>query len=392
MRLFFLNPFYMFSIAFGSAIFLFQLKISGLYSLSDQGVIQMVVLNVVFFSFLLGLVYSVKLKRYVTNSTPGNSSKFNVFLVFLFMLCGALLEIVASGGVPLFMVLAGNIYNYRDFGIATFHVFFLSYVSASAIIGFERFLIYKERRNLFITIIGVLFSVVIVNRAAMLMIILPCFFLYLSHSIKKRSLYVVGILFLSLILAFGYIGDKRMKSSGYADEKPLFSIAKIDNPILDALPSGFGWFYVYASSPYANLLYQDKNPNYDKGDVLDFLNSSIIPDFISKRIDDTVRDRFSVSLIVPELTVTTGFGWAVAIFGILGMLMLFIYMCFIIILFTLLNIKRHIRSVLALLSTMSVLMIFDNMFIFATCIVQLILISLCCSKRVTVFGKTVNIL
>lgn len=392
MRMVFINPFYIFSIAFSAAIVLFKMKLSSLFLLDNTEATQLIILVMVLFCLIFGFFYSGRLKRFIARSEPGNSSKFNVYMVAMFIIAGTGLEIISSGAIPFLMVFEGVTYNYREFGIASFHVFFLSYVSASAIIGFERYILFGNKRNLLLTILGVLFSIIIVNRAAMLMIILPCFFIYLSYNAKVKSIVSVLLCFLIIIITFGYIGDKRMVSSGYTDDKPLFRVAKIDSVVLDSLPSGFSWFYIYASSPYANLLYQERNPRYDKGNVTDFLNVAILPDFISKRIDDTVKSRFPTILITDELNATTGFCYAAITFGSLGVILLYLYMFFILTLFLMLNRKRHIRAVAALLSTITAFMIFENMLVFASCIMQLILITLFCSKKITLFGRDVNLL
>ncbi|MFV8886921.1 O-antigen polymerase [Serratia fonticola] len=392
MRTFYINPFYMFAAVFSVGMFLFQLELSTLYYSLGNGPAQLTMILIIISSVIFGVLYKVKLGRFVRHSTPEDSTKFNVVMVSLFIVFGVALEIAAAGVVPILMVISGTSYYYRDFGIASFHVFFLSYVSASAIVGFERFLLFRSKRNLLITFLGLLFSVLIVNRAAMMMILVPCFYLYLAQNKNVKATVFMVTLFIGMILLFGFLGDKRMKSSGYTDERPIFTVAKINSPLLESLPSGFTWFYVYISSPYANLLNQEKNARHGRSDAFEFMSIAILPDFISKRVDPTVRDRFPVVLVSPELTVTTGFGWALSSYGILGVVLTYIYMCFLIIFFTFVNRKKHVRSVAAILATTASLMVFDNMFVFAACVMQLILISVFSSRKLSLFGKTVNLL
>lgn len=305
---------------------------------------------------------------------------------------GSILEVFASGGVPLLYVISGSAYQYKDFGIASFHVFLLSYISASAIIGFERYVIFGGKRNLFLTVLGVLFTIVIVNRAAMLMILIPCFLLYLTSNNKLKPKIIILSLFLCVVVSFGYIGDSRMKSSGYSDDAPIFRLTKIDNPVMKSLPSGFTWFYVYISSPYANLLNQEYNNKRGHGEIKDFINIAILPDFISKRIDDNVRGKFPVLLITDELTAATGFSWGGSAYGTIAIVLIFLYMSILIFFFSYINRRRYIRSIAAILSTASALMIFDNMFVFAACVMQLVIISLFCGRKVVINGKQVNML
>ncbi|QQN33233.1 oligosaccharide repeat unit polymerase [Rahnella aceris] len=392
MRTLYLNSFYMFSFSFIFAITLYYLGLSDLYKNLNYSGAEFSVFAMVVLGLIIGFFYRIKLCKYFKISNPENSSKSNVFIVSTFIIMGSILEVFASGGVPLLYVISGSAYQYKDFGIASFHVFLLSYISASAIIGFERYVIFGGKRNLFLTVLGVLFTIVIVNRAAMLMILIPCFLLYLTSNNKLKPKIIILSLFLCVVVSFGYIGDSRMKSSGYSDDAPIFRLTKIDNPVMKSLPSGFTWFYVYISSPYANLLNQEYNNKRGHGEIKDFINIAILPDFISKRIDDNVRGKFPVLLITDELTAATGFSWGVSAYGTIAIVLIFLYMSILIFFFSYINRRRYIRSIAAILSTASALMIFDNMFVFAACVMQLVIISLFCGRKVVINGKQVNML
>lgn len=392
MRSFYLNSFFMFSFSFILAIALYYIGLSDLYNHLYYEEAAISVFSVVFFSLIIGFFCKSKINKYIANSSPDNSSRTNVFIVSSFIIIGILLEIGVSGGIPLLYVITGKTYNYKEFGIASFHVFLLSYISAAAIVGFERYSIFGGKRNIFLTILGVLFTVVIVNRAATLMILIPCFLIYLSHNEKLKPKLIILSLFLCVVVSFGYIGDSRMKSSGYSDDAPIFRLTKIDNSVMKALPSGFTWFYVYISSPYANLLNQGYNTRKGHGELMDLINIAILPDFISKRLDDNVRGKFPVLLITDELTAATGFSWGVSAYGTIAIFIIFLYMCFIICFFTYVNRRRYIRSITAILSTTSALMIFDNMFVFAACVMQLVIISLFCGKKLIINGRRINLL
>ncbi len=392
MRSFYLNSFYMFSLSFALAMSMFHMKLSGLYNNLGFGFVEFTVVMILLFSLIFGFLYKNKLQKYIKNSIPDDVGKINIFLFSFFIILGAIAEVWFSGQIPLLSVYYGLSYEYREFGIATFHVFFLSYVSASAIVSYERFLLFGTKRNLVLTILGVLFTIAIVNRAAMLMIVVPCFLMYLSLRNNLKSKIVILSLLLISIIAFGYIGDKRMISSGYTDDKPIFRISQIDNPIMNSLPSGFTWFYTYMSSPYANLVNQEKNDQHGRGDIGEFITVSILPDFISKRIDEFVKNRFNILLITPELQVSTGFGWSVAVYGIAGIILTYLYMCFLIVFFTYINRKRSVLSIAAILSTASALMVFNNMLVFAACIIQLVIISFFCGRKINVNGKRIHLL
>ncbi|HFD8467579.1 hypothetical protein [Escherichia coli] len=266
----------------------------------------------------------------------------------------------------------------------------MGYISALAVVSFENYLKFRRLSFLLGFMLPIIVTLLIVNRGALLLIIFPMAFVYINHLSKSKSLNVnakvIGCVLVFIgIVAFGYLGDKRMISSGYTDEKAILQIGKAD-PVFEYMPTGFFWVYLYASSPIANLIEQESSNNYDKGDLLDFIPGAILPDFISKYTSPNIDERYEFNKITPELTVSTGFGRAVVILGDAGFYLLTIWMIFIIVLFGWLNRDFYIRSACAILSSISVLMIFDNMFIFSSCVMQLIVLTLFSRCRVGAYS------
>ncbi|WP_238929209.1 hypothetical protein [Citrobacter sp. R56] len=108
-------------------------------------------------------------------------------------------------------------------------------------------------------------------------------FIYINHIRKSKSLdinaKIIGcVLVIIDIVFFGFLGDKRMISSGYTDEKEIFKIDQAD-PVFDYVSTGFlGLSVCFITN--VNLIEQELSNNYNKGKVLDFILGAILPCFV----------------------------------------------------------------------------------------------------------------
>lgn len=375
MRFYFLNPFWMMASGLALSMMLYQLGLSGLYLVPfneiDVSLILVMAVCVVSGGIALSFLYS-RLQQ----KPQGTVSNANLYFLIGGVWLGFAAELFYEGGIPLVMSLSGGGYDYSQFGIPTFHVFFLSYCSAFAVASFDRFMQGCGWKNLLPVFSALVIELLIVNRGAMLITFGACILLYLfSCKHLVRSFFCALIAVLGMIVAFGYVGDKRMKSSGYSEDGAIYKIGQADELFNDPLlPSGFFWSYLYASSPYANLVKQAAVGNESKGSISDFLSVAVVPDFISKyyySLNDV-----HLELITPELNVATGFGRAFVTYGYVGVLFLFVWYCCFVTSFIAFNGRFLLRPVVAILCVMSLMMIFENMLIFASFVVQIILLTL----------------
>ncbi|XBS68538.1 hypothetical protein ABK905_17845 [Acerihabitans sp. KWT182] len=166
-----------------------------------------------------------------------------------------------------------------------------------------------------------------------------------------------------------------MLASGYKDDNAIMNIGQA-NDLFSSIPSGFFWVYLYTSSPYGTLAAQQGFDNTNRSDFETFIEGAVLPDFVSKYIAPTVSTIFQPLRLTPELTVGTGFSVALVTLGFTGVILLFLWIIFISFSFAWLNRNRYIKSTCAILSAAAILMTFDNMFIFSSCVMQLIIITL----------------
>lgn len=379
MKTFYLNPLSLFGFAFIVVILLYSTGLSSLYLKGDE-YLTYVMLTICISAVLLGFFFKIIFKKYFDSPIKDEYYHKMLFPNLLFVIFGFLLDCAASGTIPLLSIVSGNVYAYKDFGLKTFHVFYMGYMSAFSIVCFERYLYTKARKFFWYSVLGVVITILIMSRGAMMLLIIPMVLLYLSSKkakqssgVKKKVKIVIGALI--FIYLFGYLGDKRMIASGYKNEHVIYDIGGAD-PAFEYFPSGFFWVYLYASSPYATLASQESYNNTDRGSLSQFISGSILPDFISKYTDPKITIQFQPIRLTPELTVGTGFAVAIATLGLLGITLLYIWFVLLSFFFAFANRNIYIKSTCAIMASAGVLMTFDNMLIFSSCVMQLIIITM----------------
>ena len=326
-------------------------------------------------AFLLSLAFRIFFLRKLNVDGSRALTKQNQIIIAVACLICACAEYAYSGRIPIVWLVAGQQFDYREFGIPTFHVLFMSFLTAHSIVSFERIMTQKGKHHWIGFFTGIIYMVSIVSRGNTLFILLPCFLLYLTMSSnKKAKIYILAASIFSIVM-FGVLGDLRFKSQGVTDTNPIYEIGALKKEYIDyGLPSGFAWVYIYVSSPYGNLLDQERYGYENRGDVYDLATYSFIPDFIAKHIDNYNTDKYDAPLLSELLTVSTGYTFAYSIYGITGIVLLFTYLIFICFFTVGLSGGRYTRSICAMLSSISALMIFGNMLIFSTCIMQVVLV------------------
>lgn len=167
--------------------------------------------------------------------------------LLLFWVIGTLTEVVVSGGVPLLWILTGSGRTYEDFGIPSIHgvmnAIYL-FLTLSAFIGAMR---ERSKKSIIQFIIFLGWSVIVVSRALMAIVLLQAatFFLIDSRVSWQRKFGLIGIVSLAFFAVFGILGDAR------ADQFSILESTGLGD--IDPRLSGLVWVYTYLSSPIANL-------------------------------------------------------------------------------------------------------------------------------------------
>lgn len=378
-----INPYSVYIVSFGGALFFYSLRWSEYYPSLQWPLMVFFVASFGVCFFLARILYRNFREIPVASPKPSLRQVIAV-TVFLYALWGW--EFIHAGGVPLFLVLLGKPFNYRIFGVPSLHVFAVTFCSFYTAYLFHAFLSSRDKKILLFCLINLFSSVLILNRGMLLTNLSTIFFIYcLSQSSPKNLITQRNIIFsivfvLVLFFLFGAMGTLRVSREikRLYDRSLVYEVGNATTSFKQSIiPSEFFWGYTYIASPLANLQHNITFANPDINVVNFFLliNNEFIPDALSKRINSKLnlpkRDNHQIAENLNASTVFSGsftyWGWA-GIILMLGMLM-----CIPLLLRSIgLVSGPWLITFLALLNTLYLFLIFDNMLAFTGFSFQLV--------------------
>jgi hypothetical protein len=271
--------------------------------------------------------------------------------------------------VPILLLASGSEYDYREFGIPTFHVVLFGVYNFLAIHWYRLWLQYPDPRLLWCCVALVSLNLMIVNRGALIQCAIAIGFLYIVHRrLTWRAIVTIPLLVAGAIYLFGLIGDSRMRAMGMDPESTIVAIGDATDAYpAEQLGSGPFWFYLYASSPLANLqLNIDEARSRDDVDFETFAALELLPDFVSKRLlppQDIERDPL---LITPAMTVSTAYGRAFYLCGWPGAIAVFtLFILYFALSRWIFRGTEYFDTAMAIMTAGAALLVFFNMLIFA---------------------------
>jgi oligosaccharide repeat unit polymerase len=294
--------------------------------------------------------------------------------VVIGIFAGFILECLYSGGIPLVNMYINDNYNYKDFGIPTFHILFITFLSFYTTYLFHVYLSLKKRSILVLYILCNLIPLLMVYRSISVMIFLSSLFTlvnFLKSERKiKKQLPKIAIITILFFYAFGLFGNIRVNTQAefkgsIFDSSIIYAVGEATLQNSNNLLSPLYWTYLYTTSPLANF-----QLNADYGGVKEasfnnivlFLKESIIYDFIVNRIFET--EEVIPQLISPLLTATTMFTDSYIVLGWLGPVLLFSYIVLLFFIYIKIVPSKsdYYITGLSLFNSLVVLGVFANMF------------------------------
>jgi hypothetical protein len=285
--------------------------------------------------------------------------------IALFLALG--LECLHAGGVPLLMIFSGVEYDYRDFGIPTFHVVFLGLYTFLCVHFFAQFLETRAKVHLACSLALMCISLIIVNRGALVQLLLTMTLLYAaSTDLRAVTLLRMGIFATLFVILFGYVGDARMNSMGVAPEITILAIGDASSSYpASVMGTGPFWVYLYASSPLANWQMNVSLPAAGHLDLVAFLALEVMPDFIGKHMVDEATFRTSPHLVTEALTVSSAYGRAFFLAGWWGCWAVFsLFLGYFMLVRRIFRRTEYFNSAMATLGAGAALLTFFNMLSF----------------------------
>lgn len=224
-------------------------------------------------------------------------------------------DIIHAGSIPLLMSIRGD-GNYTHFGIPTYHGF----VNLVFFIVFPTIFFYAwKTKSLFFKVsfvLMIIWEIIALRRGILLGGIIEVIFVYLLYSrLNMKLVFKFLIVLVAVVLLFGYAGDLR------GVKNPYSYLINNNFPILEVLPSGFTWFYVYLTSGLSNLSFNIAEivPVFDLTSFQD-----LFPSVIRNKIYGDLGFHDSMALVDSNTNVSTMYELLYPDIGIWSLLVLFI--------------------------------------------------------------------
>jgi oligosaccharide repeat unit polymerase len=252
----FLHPIAVSSIAWCSVAFLYSLHLSGLLLFKTSevvGVALLIVLPFFFVSFAYRLLRPTRpffMRPTSLHREPPLALIERRLRQGIWLWIGlTLFETVVSGGVPLLWLFTGSSKTYFDYGIHSIHGLDLALMLAAAVTSFALYLYTENRRHIWFALFAMAWSMVLVSRGTLLILLLEYAIIYLRlRRIKIKAVMRLVAITLAAVLLFGYVGDVRSGAEAFRD------LAQPTDSFPDWAPSGLLWAYIYITTPINNLL------------------------------------------------------------------------------------------------------------------------------------------
>lgn len=359
------NPFLVYILAFGSVLAIYQLGWSMLYPTLSAGLLLFFALT-----FLASLLLAWLVSSLVTQIEPYPPALLPGMTVWL-IVGTFVIELINEGGVPLRMVAQGQSFYHHEEAVIHLHAF--SLWSVFSTIRFADFLYSKRRRYLFEATLPVIFYLLLVYRGPALITLVSWAFLIVIKRGRLGVMAGIGTTVAALLVFYvnGVIGDLRSPGQELSGgPSPAF--------LQSGIPHTYFWSYLYATAPMANFQLTVNTLTESYGNAGEFIASELLPDYISKRILPRLDDRILVGQgnlatrdllytwrqpqIAPGINIATIFARSFGYFGWLGPVAMFVALGMFIFLYLLLIVRSpYAVPSLALLNTLIVFCLFNNM-------------------------------
>lgn len=378
-----INPYTIFIASFGCGILFYALHWSSYYPPLQWPLIIFFIISFGACLFFARNVYKNHISCSYISPTP---TLHQIIGVTLFLYSLWIIEFIHAGGIPLLLILLSKPFNYRTFGVPSLHVFIVTFSSFYTAYLFHAYFVSRKKIILFFCILNLSVALLIMNRGMLLTNLSTLFFIYLLTkkslenilTLKKISILMVTIIILFFL--FGAMGTVRVSREikRLYDRSLVYEVGNATPAFQKSIiPSEFFWVYVYITSPLANLQYNIANtqPELNKENFFLLLNNEVLPDAVSKRVTAqfnlTEKQNHQIAENLNASTVFSGsftyWGWA----GVFLMLSLLLVIPF---LFRFMGLaeSQWLITFLAMVNTLYLFLIFDNMISFTGFSFQLV--------------------
>jgi hypothetical protein len=362
------NPFAAYAIGFCIALAVYSLGYSDLYPPLQLPLIWFLLATCTISAFLAFTIGRV-IDTHLHTRQPLDTQVY----IFITLVAVFVTESIYNGGIPLLLAITTAEFDYQDYGIPQVHVAFVGFCYFYAVYWFDLYLLERRKVFLFLSMSATSSSLLMFSRGAFLITLLALLFVYVQRrGLSRRLLQSFAFLVVVFTWGFGLLGD--IRTHGASGESLILKIGGASDRFINSnIPTEIFWPYLYISSPMANLQLNISNRATPDSPAAYFA-LEFLPDFVSKRIvSDQTASSSTPLRITDELAVSTMYGRAYFLMGWPGLLLSFSYFIVVSILcLRILNGSKYLISTSAILSSIAFLNIFDNMYVFAGGILQVL--------------------
>lgn len=359
------NPFFVYVGIFGGALLAYSLEWSGIYPELSQSVMLFFCIT-----FAIAGLCALVILPYV-KATRNHTSGLIPHWVSVALCLAFAADMLYTGGIPIYMLATGQNYKYTEFGIPTLHVAIITFGGAFAAVRFADYLYSKNRWFLLEAFLPIVYDLLIANRGAAMMAFLSWIFVAIIKrgGMSLRMSISTGIAVLGALFVFGILGNVRSGDVITLIGQPTEAFKDTE------IPTPYFWAYIYLTSPIANFVKTTDELKSIEPEVPALIASELLPDFISKRVLPLVGadDRTEFDQVSPALNVSTIFTRSFVYGGWWGVTIICAMLFAGLILFVVpMSMTQWGVPALALLNTLVVFCVFDNMIAFTGMSLQVI--------------------
>jgi len=372
----YINPFYLYSLAFGSVLLLYNLRWASIYpDLSAEVVLFLLITGLI--AGLIGFLFSSNRTLKYQSVPEDRKLPWIVGLIFVVLV----LDIAYARTLPplfqsIFQEAEDSKRFVENYGIPLVHAVLLCVDSLYCIYAYHLYLSSGKKRYLFWCAVLYIPLIIMFSRGTISVVFISSLFTYL-WSLKKLSVprlgFLVGVV-LAVGFIFGWAGNLRTGNEDF-----LTYVAGATDEFKSSLvPKEYFGVFIYVTSPLANF-----QLNTDLNNVIntrDYGGSialqTIVPSFLGKYLLRFADSRVPEPvLITSSLTTGTTFVIPYIFLGWLGPYLMFTYLMLFVAFFLRFLQPDNIFYVagLGLVNSVVLLSIFDNMVAFTGTILPLLL-------------------
>ncbi|WP_287129777.1 hypothetical protein [Candidatus Cyanaurora vandensis] len=372
----YLNPYYFYSLAFGLVLVLYNLGWASIYPVLAVELVSFLLITFLV-SALLG--YIVSTHRHLKYVQLPKDPRIGLMVILIYFV--SLVDVIAARIPPplfqsLLLITEDSKEFINNYGIPLVHPVLLCLTVLFCIYTFHLFL--SQRRKRYLLYCGLLYLPLIIffSRGTIAIGFISSLFIYFFHlkSLSWRTISGATVAVLGAAYVFGLSGNLRT-----GDDNFLLDVTGATPAFTESLiPKEYYWSYIYITSPMAN--FQLNARRSETVGIRDFgvalATSTVIPLFVGKYIIRALNPKIpQPRLITSALTTGTTYVVPYIFLDWLGPGLMFIYLMAFLGFF--LKFFRPDNpfyvSGLALLNTVVLLSIFDNMVSFTGTVVPLIM-------------------